>query len=455
MRGVLVFFQELSKYRSAVFGMAIIGALIAIAIYAVVTIPYDNAINLWRGGEEIWGDYPRNALPEWVNLFASNTLAPSMVLNSTDPKQAGTITKSSQKVSEEMQTADIAIPFDWNSDGFPSELNLFLTAKYDKKKPQALITFVTPDGRKFNLGDIPVGNAERVSISTDQKLSLKLDGRSPEVGLFAKEGTTARNATPQVLKGHYQLKIEGLTFEKGSDLDAKFVIYGQVYGLAGTDHHRRDIMIALLWGTPIALAFGFLAAVGSTLITFMLAAIGTWFGGWVDAGIQRLTEINSVLPGLPILIMIGTFYSRNIWVILGVNIALGIFGLSIKGYRSMFLQVREMPYIEAAHTYGASDKRIIFQYMMPKIAPVLIPAFVTLIPSFVFLEASLSVLGLGDPVLPTWGKVLNDAYVNGALYKGYYYWVLEPAFLLMLTGLGFATIGFALDRIFNPRLREL
>ena len=92
---------------------------------------------------------------------------------------------------------------------------------------------------------------------------------------------------------------------------------------------------------------------------------------------------------------------------------------------------------------------------MRKIATVLIPSFVTLIPSFVFLEASLSVLGLGDPLLPTWGKVMNDAYTNGALYKGMYYWVLEPAVLLMLTGLGFATVGFALDRIFNPRLREL
>jgi peptide/nickel transport system permease protein len=168
-----------------------------------------------------------------------------------------------------------------------------------------------------------------------------------------------------------------------------------------------------------------------------------------------MTEINSVLPFLPILILIGTFYSRNIWVILGVVIVLGIFSLSIKTYRSMFLQVKEMPYIEAARTYGASNLRIVFQYMVPKIAPVLIPSFVTQIPSFVFLEASLAVLGLGDPLLPTWGKLLNDAYSNGALYKGYYYWVLEPAALLMFAGLGFATVGFALDRIFNPRLREL
>jgi peptide/nickel transport system permease protein len=60
------------------------------------------------------------------------------------------------------------------------------------------------------------------------------------------------------------------------------------------------------------------------------------------------------------------------------------------------------------------------------------------------------VLGLGDPVLPTWGKMIDDAKSNGALYNGYYYWVLQPAALLMLTGLGFAMVGFALDRIFNP-----
>ena len=92
---------------------------------------------------------------------------------------------------------------------------------------------------------------------------------------------------------------------------------------------------------------------------------------------------------------------------------------------------------------------------MPRILPLLIPGLVVLIPSFVFLEASLAVLGLGDPVLPTWGKVINDARTQGALFDGYYYWVIEPALLLMLAGLGFALVGFALDRIFNPRLREV
>jgi peptide/nickel transport system permease protein len=453
MKSVIGFFRELAHYRSAVFGMIIIGLLIALAVYTVITLPYDTAINLWRGGEEVWGDNPRNALPEWMNLFAGNSLAPSIVLNSQNNPN---IKKQSQEISADMRTADFAMPFEYNSDSFPEEITLFLSAKFQQKKPQATIKWKTPDGREITLGDVTVGTRETVAISIDQKLIRKFNDVNPEIVLFAKPGTAdSRKDTPEVLKGTYSLVVEGLTFEPNSTIDAKLVVYGQTFGWAGTDHKRRDLMIALMWGTPIALAFGFLAAVGSTLITFSIAAIGSYFGGWLDAGIQRLTEINSVLPFLPILILIGTLYTRNIWIILGVVILLGIFSLSIKSYRSMFLQVREMPYIEAASTYGASKLRIVFRYMMPKIAPVLIPTFVTQIPSFVFLEATLAVLGLGDPVIPTWGKILNDAYVNGALYKGYYYWVIEPAVLLMVAGLGFATIGFALDRIFNPRLREM
>jgi peptide/nickel transport system permease protein len=138
---------------------------------------------------------------------------------------------------------------------------------------------------------------------------------------------------------------------------------------------------------------------------------------------------------------------------LGVVIALGVFSLGIKVYRAMLLPVRNAPYIEAARAYGAGNMRIVFLYLTPRVVPVIVPQLVTLIPSFVFLEATLALLGLGDPLLPTWGKVLQDAFQQGALYKGYYYWVLGPAFLLMFTGLGFAMLGFALDRIFNPRLR--
>jgi peptide/nickel transport system permease protein len=195
--------------------------------------------------------------------------------------------------------------------------------------------------------------------------------------------------------------------------------------------------------------------VGTTVTTMIIAAIGVWYGGWVDETIQRVTEVNLILPVLPILIMIGTFYSKSIWLMLGVIILLSIFGSGIKSYRAVFLQVKESPYIEAAQAYGANNARIIMRYLVPRIVPLLIPQLVVLIPTFVFLEASLAVLGLGDPTIPTWGKVINEARTNGALYTGYYYWMLQPAILLMITGLGFAMVGFSLDRIFNPRLRGI
>jgi peptide/nickel transport system permease protein len=191
------------------------------------------------------------------------------------------------------------------------------------------------------------------------------------------------------------------------------------------------------------------------VLTMIIAAVGTWYGGWVDAIIQRITEVNLILPFLSILILIGTLYSHSIWVILGVTILLSIFTGQIKAYRAIFLQVKESMYIEAARAYGARDLRIIFLYLIPLMIPLLIPGLVSSVPAFVFLEASLAVLGLGDPVLPTWGKIINDAEMNGALYKGYYYWILEPAALLMVTGFGFAMLGFALDRVFNPRLRDI
>ncbi|TLN23346.1 ABC transporter permease, partial [bacterium] len=252
-----------------------------------------------------------------------------------------------------------------------------------------------------------------------------------------------------------QLLINGVTFEEGADINAEFVFHGNVYGLAGTDNQRRDLMVPLLWGAPIALAFGLLAAMGTAILTMIISAIGAWFGGLTDGIIQRVTEVNMVLPFLAILIMVGTFYSRSIWIILGVTIALSIFTSSIKTYRAIFMQVKESTYIEAAKAYGASNFRIIFQYMIPRIIPLLLPTLVSSVASYVFLEASLAVLGLGDPVLPTWGKIINDAEMYGALYKGLYYWILEPAVLLMLTGLAFAMLGFALDRIFNPKLRGL
>ena len=444
--------SALARYPSAIAGMGIIAGLVLLSIYTVIAIPYSEAVRLWRGGEGVWLEAPRNALPSWVNLFPGVNLPHTLILGPAEEADGESVQKARQEISEEMTDVITTFTFDYTADAFPQEVSLFLTSEFEQKRPLVSLTWLTPDGREIPVADVTVEGPVTVRFSQEEKLERRLDGVKPEIGLFA---DPASGDDPKPLKGTYQLEVAGLVFEEEADVDARLVVYGEVYGLAGTDHRRRDLMLALLWGTPVALAFGLLAAVGSVVSTLIVAAIGVWFGGLIDAVIQRITEVNLILPVLPILIMIGTFYSRSIWVMLSVVILLGIFSSGIKGYRAIFLQVKESPYIEAAQAYGAGNFRIIFLYLIPRIIPILVPQFVVLIPSFVFLEATLAVLNLGDPVLPTWGKVLSDARVNGALYQGHYYWVLEPAALLLLSGLGFAMVGFALDRIFNPRLREL
>lgn len=438
--------QELLRYPSAVIGLVIILGLVVLSIYAVISIPYNEAIRLWRGGQEVWYKTPKDAPPAWINYFRQDKLPDTLVLSSKD----GTATKT---VSEDKGVKQISITydFDYQYDDFPQELSLYFTSQYQEKQPYVSAVLLTPDGRKVRIADFAITKEQTFRFSQDERLKRRFPGIDVQQGLFINPQSDSKLP----IKGKYELQLSIIGFEKDTDVDAEFVVYGQVYGLAGTDYQRRDLMVALLWGTPIALSFGLLAALGTTVTTMIIAAVGVWFGGWIDELIQRITEVNLVLPFLPILIMVGTFYSRSIWLMLGVTILLSIFGGGIKTYRAIFLQVKESPYIEAARAYGAGNMRIVLMYLLPRIIPLLIPQLVTLIPTYVFLEASLAVLGLGDPVLPTWGKIIDDAETNGALYQGLYYWVLEPAALLTITGLAFAMLGFSLDRIFNPRLRGL
>lgn len=435
--------RPLLAYPSAVAGLAIVVFLLGLSLYAVIAIPYHQALEQWRGGAQ-WQQYPVNARPAWVNWFRADDLPPTIRVSSRDAP-------IEEQRFEGGRRLTIPLAFDYAYGQFPSEMNLFVRARYDELAPFVRLVWHTPDGREIPMGGRRVRHDERISISQNWELERRL-GRLPHLGLFAAPGDAPE---AQVLPGRYRLDIQAILFEPHAELEATLVNYGRVHGIAGTDHQRRDLMVALLWGTPVALAFGLIAAVGTTITTLFIAAVGVWRGGWLDAAIQRVTEISMILPLLPILVMIGTLYSTSIWVMLGVVVAFGIFSAGIKMYRSMLLPIREAPYIEAARAYGAGNTRIVTRYMIPRVLPVLIPGFVTLIPSYVFLEASLAVLGLGDPVLPTWGKVLFDAQAQGALFHGYYYWVLGPAVLLMLTGLSFAMLGFALDRIFNPRLRMI
>jgi peptide/nickel transport system permease protein len=440
--------REMARYPSVTVGLAIIVLLIGISVYVLIAMPYDETVGLWRGEGDVWYQNPKKAPPQWTNLFRKAKLPPTIILDSRDGASA--VRKSNRPASEGMAEVRLSFPFDFPYGEFPQDLVLRFEAQYEEKKPHLSLAWLTPDGREIDMGRFSITSSQTYYLSQDRGLQRRLGGVSAVQALFADPAAE----TPVPLRGAYELRVRGLLFEEQADLDAEFLLHGQVYGLAGTDHQRRDLLVGLLWGMPVALAFGLLGAAVTATSAMIIAAVGTWFGGWVDNVIQRLTEVNMILPVIPICITLYLASSKSIWVILGVMVVLNIFGSAIKNYRAIFFQVKEEPHIEAARAYGASDLRIILRYLVPRISPVLIPQLVVLVPSFVFLEAMLAYLGVSDPTLPTWGKLI-EAGISHGLYTGAYHMLLEPLSLLLLVGLAFVMLSLALERIFQSRLRRI
>jgi peptide/nickel transport system permease protein len=435
---------ELRRFPTAVAGIVIILILVGISAAAPSILPYQEAVQRWNYDTALWQNNPRRAFPEWFNYFRRDPLPGSQFINSYENPEVKSVTELGPGMDEILFT----FPIDYPYREFPQEINLVIEPKYQEKRPHVSIQWRTPDGRQIDFGAFQAVIAERYFFRNNSRLMRQIQGMQPQVGLFVDP-----NGTGRALPGQYELVLSAIVFEEGADFEAELQLYGQVHGIAGTDHRRRDISIALLWGTPVALAFGILGAFGTSFATMLVAAVSAYFEGWVDTLIQRLTEITMILPVFPILLIIYNFHWKSVWAILGVAVLLGVFSGAIKTYRSIFLSVKGAPYMEAALAYGTGSFRMIRRYLIPRILPVLIPQLIILVPTYVYLEATLAFLNMSDPVLPTWGKLIQEAVMNGGL-DGAYHWLLLPAGILLMTGFAFLMLGYAFERVLNPRLRE-
>ena len=97
-------------------------------------------------------------------------------------------------------------------------------------------------------------------------------------------------------KGCIPFGSKVLPSKMGSNLDAQMILYGKVFGAAGTDNLRRDLKVGLLWGLPVALSVGIIGALATTILSVIIAAIAAWFEGWVNGLIQRVSEISMIIP---------------------------------------------------------------------------------------------------------------------------------------------------------------
>jgi len=220
----------------------------------------------------------------------------------------------------------------------------------------------------------------------------------------------------------------------------------------GTDSFGGDVLSALIHGTRVALIVGFSTGITVPILGAILGAVAAFFGGGMDRFIMFLVDVVMVLPGLPLMLLVATYIGGSYWIVVGLFTFLGWAGVC-RMVRGRILSEKAAPYVEAARSYGAPWPLILFRHLLPSTYPLLALTAARTAAGSVLAEAGLSFLGFGDPLAVSWGKMLADAQSQGALLFGAWWWVLFPGLAVTLLSLSFINLGYALEEVFNPRLR--
>jgi peptide/nickel transport system permease protein len=256
------------------------------------------------------------------------------------------------------------------------------------------------------------------------------------------------------LPGEYGLQVQVLVADPNDQVaPIEAVLAGTVFGVMGTDRVGRDLWEGLLYGFPVALLIAITTALASTIIGTTFGILSGYAGGATDTVIQRMVDVISNVPTLPLLIFLVFVLGSHLWLIMLVLVAFSWTGLTII-VRTMVLQIRSGQLVEAARALGASRWRIMARHVFPQVAPFIVAQMIFFAPAAILAEAGLSVLGLGDVSVPTWGQMLQTGLNTGALYLGFWWWVLPPGILIVFTALAFMLLALALEPIVDPRLRQ-
>jgi len=231
-------------------------------------------------------------------------------------------------------------------------------------------------------------------------------------------------------------------------------IKGDAFGVLGTTAYGNCVWTQWLYGARTAIALGLAVAAVTTLVALIVGlAAGYRAGTTTDMSLTFLTDVMYFIPLIPMVMVVGLVFGRTLLNIYAVIIALSWQG-GARIIRQWTIALRSSLYVEAAKALGASEWRIMMKHIAPQLVPYLVYRIVMMVPAMVFLEAAIQLLGFGDPEAPTWGRMINEMFYQGAFIMNAWWWIIPPIAGLILLAAGFVLFGIALDEIVNPRLRR-
>ncbi|MEW5758151.1 MAG: ABC transporter permease [Candidatus Omnitrophota bacterium] len=206
----------------------------------------------------------------------------------------------------------------------------------------------------------------------------------------------------------------------------------------GTDQLGRDVLTRMVYGARVSLSVGFIAVGISTLVGIFFGAIAGFFGGRIDSIIMRFVDMMLCFPTFFLLLTVVSVLEPsilNIMVIIGLTSWMS----SARIMRAEVLKIKELEYVLAARSLGASNSRIIIRHIIPNcIGPILVSSVLGMA-SAILIESALSFLGLGvQPPTPSWGNILID----GKSTLGIAWWLtIFPGSAILITILAINILG--------------
>ena len=224
--------------------------------------------------------------------------------------------------------------------------------------------------------------------------------------------------------------------------------------LLGTDKLGRDQFSRILYGGRISLFIGLFSVAVFLFIGVTLGAISGYYGGATDIIVMRITELLSAFPQEPLFLALGAavpvaWPSTRVFFIVTILLALVQWGGLARQVRGLVLSGREEQYVLAAQSFGASDRRIIFNHLIPSTMSHVIVIATLKIPNMILLETALSFLGLGlVPPTVSWGTLLQNANTVRAISFAPWYLFVVPFILFSI--LAYNMLGDGLRDAMDP-----
>jgi peptide/nickel transport system permease protein len=220
----------------------------------------------------------------------------------------------------------------------------------------------------------------------------------------------------------------------------------------GTDDSGADMLSLVIAGARVSLIVGFSAAFVAMVIGGSVGLFSGFYGGGTDQVLMRITDYVLVIPDIPLMIIIAALFGRrleNIIIIIGI-----IYWTSTaRLIRAQVKSVRERTYVKRVRALGAGNRRLMTKHVLPQVAPLLIANTVLMVALAIFAETYITFLGLGDPALISWGKLIENAFKGDAVLNQAWWAIVPPGLCVTVVILACTMLGGAMEDALNPRLR--